>query len=128
MEINSNLSICKPSHRVAFGMTKKLPFVDVMSIMTSTFVSGTEKSVEKTVAKIINRPFRKDVAERYLDNLEARSILMQRCPDLIPKARDFKKLLDNVSYNQYAITTEDAAMIADKAVCEYGSKFVNVEI
>lgn len=128
MEINSNLNVCKPSQKVAFGMKQSLPFGDVMSIMSTAFVTGTEKSVEKTVQKVINRPMRKKIGEKYLDHLDARSILMQRCPELIPTAEKFRKALDNISYNHFAITEEDAAMVVDKAANEYGSKLVNIEV
>lgn len=130
MEISSNLNVCKPqmSQNVAFGMKKSLPLSDVMSIITGSPVTGTQKSVEETVQKIINRAPRAEVNDRYLDYIDARSILLQRCPELIPAAEKFRNALDNISYNHFAITKEDAAMIVDKAAEKYGSKFVNVEI
>lgn len=122
MEISSNFNICpqKPKS-VSFG--QKYPYGDVMSIMSSSFVTGIEESVEKTVSSLIKG---KHNPERYLDHLEARSILLQKCPDLIPNSEHFRERLNNITYNHFAITVEDARNVIDTEAALYGSKFVDV--
>ena len=122
MEISLNFNACpQKSKNVSFG--QKYPYGDVMSIMSSSFVTGIEESVEKTVSSLIKG---KHNPERYLDHLEARSILMQKCPDLVQNSERFRERLNNITYNHFAITVEDARNIIDTESALYGSKFVDI--
>lgn len=122
MEISSSFNVCpqKPKN-VSFG--QKYPYGDVMSIMSCSFVTGIEESVERTVSSIIGG---KHNPEKYLDHLEARSILMQKCPDLEKYSAHFREALNELNYNHFAITVEDAADIVNHESALYGSKFVDV--
>ena len=127
MEISSNISACpcpqKPKN-TSFGA--KYPYGDVMTIMSGSYLRGSQDSVERTVAGILHKAVSTEPMEKCEDAIMVRNMLMSEHPDLIPFSESFRSALNDISMNHFAITVDDAQLIAERESQKYGSKFIDV--
>lgn len=130
MHINSNSSlystskISKSVKAPVFGT--KYPFEDVMAIMSGSFAHNID-STSRTAVSILkcNAGNSLRLAEYYL---KARTVLQKKYLELIPVAENFRKALDEINYNHFAISKEQASKIIDNESKKYGSRFIDIEI
>jgi hypothetical protein len=124
MEIRSNLNAYAPKNLTSFGA--KYPYEDIMTIMSGSYLHGAQESVENTIAGILHKPVSVEPMEKCADAILVRSALRSQHPDLIPFSESFRNALNDISMNHFAITIDDAQLIAERESKKYGSRFVEI--
>ena len=128
MEIGSNFNVCpcpqKPKS-VFFG--EKYPFRDVMCLMSSSEIIGRKSDTfEKTISGILNKKAGLDSEEKMRDYFHARDYLQRKYPELQEMANSFRKMIDSVNRNHFAITDTQAKTIFTNAEKQFGSNFIEI--
>lgn len=119
MEINLYSLKNKPTFKA------KYPYRDVMCIFSSSEIVGRKSDTfEKTISGIINKKAGIDPEEKMRDYLHARDYLQEKYPQLHNAAMDFRKLIDKVNRNHFAITDAEAKSIFNEA--EKNQKFIDI--
>ena len=123
MEINFNSS--KIANNQTFGA--KYPYLDVMCLMSSSEIVGRKSDTfEKTISGILNKKAGLDPEEKVRDYLHARDYLNARYPQLREKAVAFRKMLDAVNRNHFAITGTEAKTVFVNAEKQNRCRFIEI--
>lgn len=127
MEIYSNFNIYpqKSFKNPSFG--DRYPAIDIMCIMSSSEVIGKRSDTfEKTVAGVLRKPIGTSIEERGKDYQHAKEYLYNKYPNLRKLAQNYRAMLDAISTNHYAITTEDENLVTLKLEQQIGSKYFDI--
>ena len=122
MKIQSNINYSNYNQ----NFTAKIPTDQAIILVSGEFVPAYEKALDKSVKKIINRELA-GFQERYKDYNEARSILVQICPNLLIASEKFKNEIARHCISPYALTKEDTTRFLREGKKGLGSKFIVTE-
>lgn len=123
MEVNFNPS--KMSNTPNFEA--KYPLRDVLSIMSSSEIVGRKSDTfEKTISGILNKKIGLDSEEKIRDYFHARDYLQRRYPQLQEMADTFRKMINSVNRNHFAITNSEAKSIFANAEKQNHCKFIEI--
>jgi len=123
MEVNFYTS--KISNTPSFG--EKYPLRDVLSIMSSSEIVGRKSDTfEKTISGILNKKTGSTQEEKVHDYFHARDYLYEKYPQLYEKAMNFRKMIDSVNRNHFAITDAQAKTVFADAERQSGKNFIEI--
>ena len=123
MEVNFYTS--KISNTPSFG--EKYPLRDVLSIMSSSEIVGRKSDTfEKTISGILNKKAGSTQEEKVRDYFHARDYLQRRYPQLQEMADSFRKMINSVNRNHFAITDAEAQSVFVNAEKHFGSSFIEI--
>lgn len=123
MEVNFNLS--KMSNTPNFEA--KYPLRDVLCLMSGSEIVGRKSDTfEKTVSGILNKKAGLDPEEKMRDYFHARDYLNEKYPQLYEMATNFRKMLDSVNRNHFAITDAQAKTVFANAESQSGNSFIEI--
>jgi hypothetical protein len=115
----------KVSNTPSFG--EKYPLRDVLSIMSSSEIVGRKSDTfEKTISGILNKKAGLDPEEKMRDYFHARDYLQRRYPQLQEMADSFRKMIDSVNRNHFAITDAQAKTVFANAESQSGNSFIEI--
>jgi hypothetical protein len=101
------------------------PYRDIMCIMSSSEIVGRKSDTfEKTIAGILNKKPGIALEEKVKDYLHARDYLQEKYPQFQEAANSFRKMIDRVNRNHYAITDTDIRYIFSQV--ENSKKFIEI--
>jgi hypothetical protein len=115
----------KISNTPSFG--EKYPLRDVLSIMSSSEIVGRKSDTfEKTISGILNKKAGLDPEEKMRDYFHARDYLNEKYPQLYEMADSFRKMIDSVNRNHFAITDAQAKTVFANAESQSGKSFIEI--
>ena len=115
----------KISNTPSFG--EKYPLRDVLSIMSSSEIVGRKSDTfEKTISGILNKKTGLDSEEKKLDYFHARDYLQRMYPQFQEMANSFRKMIDSVNRNHFAITDAEAKFVFANAEKKNHCQFLEI--